>query len=70
MRLIKCDNHPDRDAVTTLSIKILPAVGQRPLILGLEMVGKVVDLCEECQDRISPLLNVMRKETDDLDCKS
>lgn len=55
MKLVKCDYHPDRDAVTTLSIKILP-LGQRPFFLGLEMPGKILDLCEECRDNISPEL--------------
>lgn len=61
MKLVKCDNHPDRDAVTTLSVKILP-IGYRPIFLGIEMTGKVIDVCEECRDRISPLLNIMKGE--------
>lgn len=51
MRITKCDNHHDRDAVITLIVRVLP-VGVRPFLLGLEIPKKYRDLCEECRDNI------------------
>lgn len=48
MKLVKCDNHPDRDAVVTLRIIKLPTIGFRPILIGYAAGGKFVDLCEEC----------------------
>lgn len=56
MKLTRCDNHSDREAITTLSIRILSA-GSRPLFIGnLEVPRHYVDLCEECRDLILPIL--------------
>lgn len=55
MKIIRCDNHPDRETVATLSIKILKP-GSRPMILGLETPGHLIDLCEECINTISPII--------------
>lgn len=52
MKLTKCDNHPERDAVATFRIIKLPA-GSRPLFIGYSMgEQKMIDLCEECTQTI------------------
>lgn len=62
MRLIKCDNHPDRDAIKTLSVKLLPK-GSKPIFMGVEMPGIVLDLCEECVDDISHKITKLIKKS-------
>jgi hypothetical protein len=47
MKLTKCDNHPDRDAVASFYIKKF-SPGARPLFLGYGTADRIVDLCEEC----------------------
>ena len=59
MRLVACDNHPDRDAVVTYRIITMPLVGMRPILIGYNMGGKMVDLCEECK---SSLASIFLKE--------
>lgn len=62
MRVIRCDQHPDREAVITISVRTLP-LGSRPIVFGFETVtGRFIfDLCEECSDSISP--NIMERIT-------
>lgn len=47
MKLTRCDNHPERDAVKTFRVIPLP-LGNRPLIYGTTLNGKTIDLCAEC----------------------
>jgi hypothetical protein len=49
MKFTRCDNHSDREAVITIVVRTLPA-GARPIILGLDIPRKYVDLCAECRD--------------------
>ena len=51
MKLTRCDNHHDRDAVATFRIVELP-VGSRPLLVGYNVAGRTVDLCEECAGHV------------------
>lgn len=52
MRLVKCDRHPDRDAVASFRIIELP-VGSRPIIIGMNADSyMIIDVCQECKDQI------------------
>lgn len=56
MRVIFCDNHPERRAVHTLSIREL-SLGHRPLFPQFGETSRALyrDLCEECTSIIFPL---------------
>jgi hypothetical protein len=55
MKLIKCDNHPDRDVVATFRIIEL-AAGARPIFIGYSTgAHTLLDLCEECATRVRAL---------------
>lgn len=52
MKLTKCDNHHDRDAVLTITIRKLPT-GSRPMLIGYYDTPRTYhDLCQECAERI------------------
>lgn len=52
MKLVKCDRHPDRDAVKTFRITEFPA-GTRPLFMGYTTGAmNYIDLCEECANQV------------------
>lgn len=55
MKKIFCDNHPDRPADYTLSIKVLP-LGSRPIFTFMDDRSKarIVDLCAECASTTLP----------------
>lgn len=55
MKIVRCDNHPERGAVVTLAIRILP-VGSRPMFLTFEAPRRYFDLCDECCNSISSLI--------------
>jgi hypothetical protein len=57
MKIVRCDNHPDREAVITLVVKTLP-VGSRPILFGFESATQrsLFDLCKECSDSINPII--------------
>lgn len=48
MKITRCDNHPDREAVATFHIIKYPTIGARPFITGYSVGGETVDLCDEC----------------------
>lgn len=53
MKIVRCDNHPEVEAVVTLSVAAHP-VGFRPLF-GSAMDGtkrRYIDLCAECRASI------------------
>lgn len=62
MRKILCDRHPDREAVATFKIREVSA-GSRPILLGPEIVGWVIDLCEECAELVRPLTKSQEKHS-------
>lgn len=51
MKITRCDNHPDREAVTTVAIRVLP-LGHRPLFGYIGQPYRLFDLCEECSSSI------------------
>jgi len=55
MKIVMCDNHPDRKADYTFSIRTLP-LGCRPLFaaFGDSSKPKYLDLCVECKSKIFP----------------
>ena len=55
MKITKCDKHPERDTVATFVVRELK-VGTRPLLLGLEVDCRVIDLCQDCAEFVRPLV--------------
>ena len=56
MKATRCDNHPEREAVITLAIRIMPP-GSRPMLFGFEAPPRrYFDFCSECVVLISPLI--------------
>lgn len=57
MKLTRCDNHSDRDAVATFRI-IEIAVGTRPVVIGYSTGAPyLIDLCQECADKVRAIKN-------------
>lgn len=53
MKLTRCDRHPDREAVATISIRIHSA-GYRPILpsFGTIPAPRYFDMCSECRSSI------------------
>jgi hypothetical protein len=52
MKLIRCDRHPDREAVATFRIIQFPP-GARPILFGYTSgMEQMIDLCKECADKV------------------
>jgi hypothetical protein len=54
VKLVRCDRHPDRDAVATFRVIELQ-VGLRPFLIGYSAGGRTIDLCDECAELVRPL---------------
>lgn len=55
MNTTQCDNHPDREAVTTIGF-VVHDPGFRYRFYAGTILYKLIDLCEECNRIISPIL--------------
>lgn len=63
MQSLRCENHPDREATTTLAVRVMP-LGRRPILvnMGFDLPGKFYDLCNECYEGLT-FIHPKKEET-------